>query len=200
MKQAKAKSTDSEARERILETAKKLFYEQGYISTGINQVIAEAKVAKNTFYYYFPSKEDLCIAYLESRHENWMNWLTGKVEANKNPLDKLLGIFDYLREWMKDCRFRGCAFLNINAEIPNSECRIREVAARHKSDFHQMIEGIIGDLKASDKKYQKLQVKDAARAVYVLVEGAIVSCQNFDDCWPVTSAKKTAKLILLNGG
>ena len=32
-------------RERILETAARLFYEQGYNSTGINQILAEAKVA-----------------------------------------------------------------------------------------------------------------------------------------------------------
>ena len=51
--------TQSEARQRIINTALELFYRQGYLATGINQVIAESGVSKNTFYYYFPSKDDL---------------------------------------------------------------------------------------------------------------------------------------------
>ena len=50
-----------DTRERILDTAARLFYAQGYNSTGINQVIKEANVAKASLYQHFPSKEDLLI-------------------------------------------------------------------------------------------------------------------------------------------
>ena len=51
--------------ERILAVASELFYRQGYRATGINEVIARSGVAKATFYNHFPSKEDLCLAYLQ---------------------------------------------------------------------------------------------------------------------------------------
>ena len=46
-------------KDRILKTVERLFCEQGYLSTGINQIIAEAQVAKASFYQHFPSKEAL---------------------------------------------------------------------------------------------------------------------------------------------
>lgn len=199
MKTAKAKSTDSEARQRIIETAKRLFYAQGYLATGINQVIAESKVAKNTFYYYFPSKEDLCIAYLKARHETWMGWLTARIDKSAKPYDRVIALFDYLEQWMKECRFRGCAFLNIASEIPDSASRIRAEVFDHKNQLWQMVENLLEKLKMSDGKYKNLQVKESAKAIYVLIEGAIVSSQNFDDTWPVSAAKKQAKLILESG-
>lgn len=50
---------DSLPHEGILETAAQPFYRQGYQATSINQIIAEAGVAKGSFYAHFPSKDDL---------------------------------------------------------------------------------------------------------------------------------------------
>src|SRR5262245_10312606 len=63
-------STTSEARNRILETADRLFYRQGIRAVGIDRVIAEADVAKATLYAHFPSKDDLIVATLRRREES----------------------------------------------------------------------------------------------------------------------------------
>ena len=65
MKQAKA------PKERILETAYKLFYAQGYNVTGINQILEESGVAKASLYQHFGSKEDLGIEYIKQVREDW---------------------------------------------------------------------------------------------------------------------------------
>jgi AcrR family transcriptional regulator len=59
-----------DVRSRIIDTASRLFYSQGYNSTGINQVIKEANVAKSSLYQYFPSKDDLLVAYLNEASKN----------------------------------------------------------------------------------------------------------------------------------
>ena len=41
----------------LLKIAYRMFIEQGYDSTSIDEIIAEADIAKGTYYYYFPSKE-----------------------------------------------------------------------------------------------------------------------------------------------
>lgn len=46
-------------REKIINTAWKLFYEEGFGETTINDIIREADISKGTFYYYFRSKDDL---------------------------------------------------------------------------------------------------------------------------------------------
>ena len=57
-------SSLSRPSERIIEAASRLFFRQGYCSTGINQIISESGVAKASFYTHFPSKEALAMAWL----------------------------------------------------------------------------------------------------------------------------------------
>ncbi|MFA5901308.1 MAG: helix-turn-helix domain-containing protein, partial [Hyphomicrobium sp.] len=60
------------ARMRIIETALRLFYAHGTRSVGIDRIIAEADVAKMSFYNHFPSKADLVAVFLQERHSRWM--------------------------------------------------------------------------------------------------------------------------------
>ncbi len=63
------RATTSEARERIVQTADRLFYEEGVRAVGIDRIIAEANVAKMTLYAHFPSKDDLILAVPGHREE-----------------------------------------------------------------------------------------------------------------------------------
>ncbi len=67
-------------RQRIVETAERLFYAEGVRAVGIDRIIAEAEVAKMTLYNHFASKDDLILAVLQYREEKfdamfekWMN-------------------------------------------------------------------------------------------------------------------------------
>ena len=92
------KRMERNTRERIIETALNLFYNQGYLATGINQIISESNIAKATFYAHFPSKEALCITYLQARHVLWMGWLKKSISGKKTAKEKLTGIFDFLKK------------------------------------------------------------------------------------------------------
>jgi len=49
----------TETRDKILDTAERLFGEQGYAATSLRQIIAEAGVNLAAIHYHFGSKEDL---------------------------------------------------------------------------------------------------------------------------------------------
>ena len=190
------KKIESDARDRIIETALNLFYTQGYLSTGINQIIAESKVAKATFYAHFPSKEALCLAYLQARHILWMGWLKESVAGNTTTKEKLTGIFEFLKKWMSESDFRGCAFLNIITEIPAIDSKIRDEVIKHKDDLQEYIKDIINALIESDSSFSELDAQQTAKIVYVLVEGAIVSSQNYSATWPIEAAQKAIHSLL----
>lgn len=83
-------------RSHILNVASELFNDNGIQATGVDKIVAEANVAKMTLYKHFPSKDDLVIAYLEKRSEEWRLSLEQTVNENgKTPIDKLLAIFDF---------------------------------------------------------------------------------------------------------
>ena len=57
------------ARRRLLDTATRLFYAEGIHAVGINRIIAEAGVAKATFYNHVRSREDSVLAYVEEQDQ-----------------------------------------------------------------------------------------------------------------------------------
>src|SRR4051794_20734620 len=60
------------ARDRLLAAAAECFYNQGVNGTGIDAITAAAGVAKMSLYNNFASKDDLVLAYLQARHEEWL--------------------------------------------------------------------------------------------------------------------------------
>jgi len=187
---------ESPPRDRIIDTALRLFYEQGYLATGINQIIAESQVAKATFYSHFSSKENLCLAYLQARHVIWMKWLEDSVERHKSIEDHIIGVFGFLKEWMVKCNFRGCAFLNIASEIPSLNSKIRAEVVKHKDDLKLYLKQMISQLKDSDKRYKNIDINKDVDMVYVLVEGAIVASQNYGQVWPIQAAEGVVRKLL----
>ena len=61
-------SEKTPTRERLLNAAAALFYNNGVGATGIDAITARAGVAKMSLYNNFASKADLVTAYIEARH------------------------------------------------------------------------------------------------------------------------------------
>ncbi len=62
-------------RDRILNTARDLFYKEGARSVGVDTVVAQSGVAKTSLYRWFPSKDALIVAVLEQeRKDRWAGW------------------------------------------------------------------------------------------------------------------------------
>ena len=109
-------STDRSARDRLLDAADELFYEEGVHTVGIDRVIERAGVAKASLYNVFGSKDELIRAYLERRHERRRARIDRALARYETPRDQLLAVFDALDEALAEPGFRGCAFVNASAE------------------------------------------------------------------------------------
>jgi AcrR family transcriptional regulator len=153
-------------KERIVDTTLKLFSRQGYNSTGINQIISEASVAKASFYQHFKSKEDLCVEFLNTRHRYWFNELEIFTATKKSSKDKIIASFDFLIYMTHKEDFRGCSFLNILSEIPMDNTKILKVIQDHKLDLRNYFKKLLNDDTTSDH-------------VYLLFESSIIESQLF---------------------
>jgi AcrR family transcriptional regulator len=140
-------------REKILSTAMRLFNKQGAHGTGVDQIIAESGVAKRTFYRYFPSKVDLLAEYFRQKHEIWYARLTRfAAEPAATPLDRLLSVFDSLKEWFSEPDFFGCAFIRglsdfgLDCDAPVLAACIRE----HFERTEKFVTGLLADVRPRD--------------------------------------------------
>ena len=120
----------SAPRDRILDTAFRLFYARGIRGVGVDLIIAESGVAKATFYKHFPAKDELVLAYLDKVDRIWSGQLHAAAEAaGEDPADQLVGMFDALTTACRREGYRGCAFINAAAEsVPDSPVHARTVA------------------------------------------------------------------------
>lgn len=74
---------DRTARQKILDAAATLFYNDGITATGINTVTAKADVAKMSLYNNFSSKGELVDAYIAARHQEWLDLYQKRLEKQK---------------------------------------------------------------------------------------------------------------------
>lgn len=179
-------------RERIIETASDLFYNQGYNQTGINQIIDEADVAKASMYQHFRSKEDIAVAYLVARHAKWMGKLEDYVSKKKNPTDKVIEVFGYLLEWLTAVNYRGCGWQNIITDLPVDHNKIKDQAIFHKNELRSWVQEQLME----EETFTTKEAKDFGDQVIILVEGAIILSQIQKDSWPIKTAQKACKKIL----
>lgn len=181
-------------KERILNTADILFYEQGYHKTGVNQLIGEANVAKASFYAHFSSKKILLKEYLNKRHNDWFEGLHQTIDSYENPKNKILGLFEFLEQWIKETNYRGCAFINIKTELPDDKGEVTTIVQNHKQQLRQLIKELTGDLNTTDHDRENIDL--VSDTIYLLLEAAIVESQNFNEIWPVKKARKSVvKLV-----
>lgn len=156
----------SAARQRILDTAFRLFYARGLRAVGVDTIIAESGVAKATFYKHFPAKDDLVLAYLDKVDGVWSGQLHQAAEqAGPAPRDQLVGLFDALGTACRRDGYRGCAFINAAAEAaPDTPVHDRTVA--HKRAVLSWVRGLAADAGAADPEA-------LARSLTLLLDGGL---------------------------
>ncbi len=159
----------SEARQRILETADRLFYQEGVRAVGIDRIIAEANVAKMSLYKHFPSKDDLILAVLKYREEGVLEFFRSAMGRHgKKAKNSLRAFFAALKEWFETPGFRGCAFQNAAVELADPAHAGTEFVRGHKQRFSEFLHGLVEE--AVGKSAAKV-----APAVFLLVEGAVMT-------------------------
>ncbi|WP_262010389.1 TetR/AcrR family transcriptional regulator [Acinetobacter baumannii] len=161
---------DKTARQKILDAAATLFYNDGITATGINTVTAKADVAKMSLYNNFSSKGELVDAYIAARHQEWLDLYQKRLEKTKTAKEAILAVFDAYQdhaEFAYEKGFRGCGLLNAAAEF-SANSSGRNAVRQHK----EQVEAIVAE-------HLNRLLKDSQRVSYIasqlsfLLEGSM---------------------------
>ena len=158
------------ARDRIVETAARLFESQGYAATGINQIIAESKTAKASFYAYFPSKELLGKEYLARYGQNHLALIQNLMQRTSSPQQFLSSWVKLIQRQLRSQKLYGCPMANLRAQIgSDSPLLVREIQKLTAQTLATLADYLQSERLASDSKMALLM----ARRVFAAYEGAI---------------------------
>ena len=187
-------------RERILETASDLFFHQGFRATGINEVIAKSGVAKATFYNHFPTKDDLCLAYLRDRNTSEFEVINASVNDHDSPAERFLAVIRSVQPWLEANHLRGCAFLNMVAEVPDPRNLLRREGLQHYESLRQLIGRLAADLINSDAQlYEGFEVEVLTDDYMLILGGAIAMTEIYNDIWPAIQGVKLVERLINPG-
>jgi len=177
-------------RERVLQTASKLFYAEGIRAVGVDRIAGEAGVSKMTLYRHFPTKDDLVVAVLDARNEPALDLLRkASARAGGGPRQRLLVCFAGLEPWFASRGFRGCPFMNASLELADPGHPARAVAARHKTATRDHFAALTTELGVADPE-------TLADQLALVFDGAIAQAQMRDPAHVARAAVAAATALV----
>lgn len=163
--------TTESVRDRILNTARELFYREGARSVGVDTVVAQSGVAKTSLYRWFPSKDALIVAVLEQEaKDRWDGWDYTAARAPSEPREQLRAQLAGIARFVSSPKYRGCPFMNVTAEFANEQHPARAVAREVTQELGRRLRALVDQLGVRDPEQLTEQL-------LMLVDGAFSSAQ-----------------------
>jgi AcrR family transcriptional regulator len=160
--------TDSPSpRDRLLETASRLFYAEGIHAVGVDRLVSEASVTRATFYRHFAGKEALVVAYLQTKDALAHALLAAAEAKTSDPVALLHAVVVAITEDVCGEGFRGCPFINAAAEYPDPNSTVRQAVRAFRTWFHDTLLQLLASTGHPDPA-------GAARRLVILRDGTMV--------------------------
>jgi AcrR family transcriptional regulator len=194
-RQAKAgRRSAGQTREHVLRVAQQLFYWHGVRAIGVDRIAAEAGIAPTTLYRLFPSKDDLVAAYVGRADENYRAWFAETVNASGGDArQRILALFDSLADQVRPAQCRGCLFLMVLSEFPDTTLLTHDNAVATKRWVRAQFRELTQELA------QSVPVPDPAALadqLALIMEGVYASVQALGTEGPASQARALVEAIL----
>lgn len=156
-------------RDKIINSAHKLFYEKGYNATSIDDILKDAKLNKGSLYHLFKGKKELLLAVIKERIAKNLENKYKDVATTKNPLQQLKHLllttdnFDFTH---------GCALNNLVQEMsPNDDDIARALLEVYSNLEYYYFLALHKEPMSDEEK------KSLAKMMVATVEGAIMAAK-----------------------
>jgi TetR/AcrR family transcriptional repressor of nem operon len=172
---------NADTRQRIVMTAMELFWEKGFQSTSIADILSRTQVHSGSLYHFFPGKQDVLAAVLEAYRDGIEEWLLRPAWSGVgDPVERVFALLNGYRTQLvtTDCTY-GCPIGNLALEISEPDPRIRELLAVNFANWTTAIERCLDD--AGDRLPRGLDRRRLAEFTLTVMEGAIMQARTYRD-------------------
>jgi AcrR family transcriptional regulator len=175
-------------RDRIVDAARELFWQQGYHSTSVQSVLARADAGSGSLYHFFGGKDDLLKAVLRRYLELLDEWIVRPAfERTEDPVERIFLILDGYRTGLVQSHFRfACPIGRLALEMSGGSDEIRDLIALNFDQWADRIAQSLTD--AGDRFPRDMDRHALSRFVLTTMEGAVMqsdtarSIEPFDAC------------------
>ena len=190
----------SDAKERLLEAAKGLIWEQSYGAVTVDAICRRAKVQKGSFYHFFDGKSDLAVASLEADWQARRPVLEEIFSRNLPPVDRLLKFFDHVYhcqlQLQRECGYvLGCPLFNLGSEVCTRDEKIRKKVLALVNGYIRYFESAIRDAQ-EEGSVSGDNAGLKARWLFSYFEGALTQARIENDASTLRSVGTVALHLL----
>ncbi len=171
-----------QTKDRILESADRLFYGKGIRAVGVDAIAAAAGVSKRTLYDHYPSKDHLIVAYLSRR-------MRPNRTSDDPPREQIFAIFEGLERVLGTKTFRGCPFVNAVAELGEATHPANEIAIAFKEQRRTWFRDLVQRIGVRNPDQLALQLA-------VLLDGALALGLVLGDANVAQAARAAAAILI----
>ena len=181
----------AETRQQIIDAAYSLFYQIGFIRTGVDAIADAAGITKRTLYQHFKSKDELIEAVLEHQHQmalerigQWADSISGE------PNQMVMTLFEKLTQWAKRTGWQGSGFTRAAVEFADQPGHpARKAARRHKAELEMYL------VKKFTAKNLN-NVEQLVREILLLIEGCQSLALIHNDLAYVDAGRRAAQILV----
>lgn len=172
---------NADTRQRIVMTAMELFWEKGFQSTSIADILSRTQVHSGSLYHFFPGKQDVLAAVLEAYRDGIEEWLLAPAWSGvDDPVERIFALLNGYRTQLvtTDCTY-GCPIGNLALELSEPDPHIRELLAINFANWTSAIERCL--ISAGDRLPANLDKRRLAEFTLTVMEGAIMQARTYRD-------------------
>jgi TetR/AcrR family transcriptional regulator, transcriptional repressor for nem operon len=172
---------NADTRQRIVMTAMELFWEKGFQSTSISDILSRTQVHSGSLYHFFPGKQDVLAAVLEAYRDGIEEWLLKPAWSGvEDPVERIFALLNGYRLQLvtTDCTY-GCPIGSLALELHEPDLRIRELLATNFAQWTDAIERCLEE--AGERLPADLDRRRLAEFTLTVMEGAIMQARTYRD-------------------
>jgi AcrR family transcriptional regulator len=164
--------SETSPKDKLFQTASRLFYRQGYRATGVDTIAAESGIGKMTLYRHYPSKDDLIYTFLQESDKEFWEYFEESTKGEPTARGKLLAFFKALEDYTTNPGCYGCPFINVATEYPQIGYVGHQVALEHKQSVRARFNQMAREAGAR-------QPEALANSLLLLMDGAYMAARMF---------------------
>ena len=172
---------NADTRSRIVMTAMDLFWEKGFQSTSVADILSRSQVHSGSLYHFFPGKQDVLAAVLEAYRDGIEEWLLKPAWSGvDDPIARIFALLEGYRTQLvtTECTY-GCPIGSLALELHEPDPAIRALLSANFANWTGAIARCLDE--AGARLPATLDRRALAEFTLTVMEGAIMQARTYRD-------------------